>query len=456
MPAKVAFMQLSSCWGCHQSLLNAHLGLLPVLPELEVVYWPAVVDFKLDSLKARADGEIVVGFIEGHARTEADVQNTLLMRKKCQIIVAFGTCANHGSVAGLANLHSREELLKCKFVEKPSIQGSDVPGGWPNEYHNISEITDRVYTVPQLIDFEVKIPGCPPKTENIVASVVYLLGLLSPGSENRDPNTSVCEACSLNASGCLLDKGELCFGPITAGGCSLKCPESGDPCVGCFKVTSYIGGRVQQLMSALSSLGSLDRVKAVDIKKFLLLYLGLASMEHMYFKGDPIQRLAKEPGTFNTKSVSGQNALVISQTGNEMIDNMLGLLLFKLRDSPELKYEEKNVCDHCDRTISSNFGPVFKRDYEGMPAQDICFIEQGYACMGPATHAGCGTICPNNANAPCLGCYGPPDKTPDQGGIMVSMYPSIRKNIIDLTGCGYRFSYPSSPRDSKGKYSKEG
>jgi len=54
MPIKVAFMQLSSCWGCHQSLLNAHLGLLPILPALDIVYWPAVVDFKLESLVERA------------------------------------------------------------------------------------------------------------------------------------------------------------------------------------------------------------------------------------------------------------------------------------------------------------------------------------------------------------------------------------------------------------------
>ena len=58
-------MQLSSCWGCHQSLLNAHLELLPVLPELEIVYWPAVVDFKLDSLKTREDGEIDIGIVGG-------------------------------------------------------------------------------------------------------------------------------------------------------------------------------------------------------------------------------------------------------------------------------------------------------------------------------------------------------------------------------------------------------
>ena len=67
MPIKVAFMQLSSCWGCHQSLLNAHLGLLPILPQLDIVYWPAVVDFKLDSLIERPDKDILVGFIEGVA-----------------------------------------------------------------------------------------------------------------------------------------------------------------------------------------------------------------------------------------------------------------------------------------------------------------------------------------------------------------------------------------------------
>ncbi|GAI72371.1 unnamed protein product, partial [marine sediment metagenome] len=112
MPVSVAFMQLSSCWGCHQSLLNAHLGLLNILPNLDIVYWPAVVDFKYDSLVARKDGSIVVGFLEGVARTKQDTANIKLMRKKCSIIVAFGTCACYGSVAGLANLFDKDELTK--------------------------------------------------------------------------------------------------------------------------------------------------------------------------------------------------------------------------------------------------------------------------------------------------------------------------------------------------------
>ena len=79
MPIKVAFMQLSSCWGCHQSLLNAHLGLLPILPELDIVYWPAVVDYKRESLIERPDKDILVGFIEGVARTKQDTENAKLI-----------------------------------------------------------------------------------------------------------------------------------------------------------------------------------------------------------------------------------------------------------------------------------------------------------------------------------------------------------------------------------------
>ena len=108
MAVKVAFLQGSDCWGCHQSLLNTHLGLLPVLPALDIVYWPAVVDFKMDSLKARAKGEILVGFVEGALRTKQDIENVKIMREKCQLIIAFGTCACYGNVQGLANQWKKE------------------------------------------------------------------------------------------------------------------------------------------------------------------------------------------------------------------------------------------------------------------------------------------------------------------------------------------------------------
>lgn len=457
MPVKVAFMQLSSCWGCHQSLLNAHLGLLNVLPELEIVYWPAVVDFKLESLEAREDGEIVVGFIEGAIRNEQDRKNTLLMREKCKIIVALGACANHGSVLGLANLYDKEDLLKRKFQEVPSIVESEVEGGWPNEY--VTETTDRVYTVPQIIDVEVHVPGCPPTTENIVASIAYLLTLVQ--EEQADLSKNIYDGVADGEAP--IDKGELCFGSICA-------PPKGDfaydgkPWMGAYGLSNNPDeARAKKLFDMLNSMDKLDKDTAVKIKKFLILALKLSSLEHMYFKGDPLQVLAKDPDTFKEKMVGDAKVLAYEKTGNETVDNILGLCLFKLRGSPEFKFSQATVCSTCERDFVDKTYASIKRDYEGLPDEDKCFLEQGYFCLGPVTKAGCGTMCPNGANAPCLGCYGPPEQIKDQGAKMLATFASVcqaspeelTEKILDPAGLFNRFTLAASTLQGKVNDTKE-
>ncbi|MFX1597199.1 MAG: F420-nonreducing hydrogenase, partial [Promethearchaeota archaeon] len=172
MAVKVAFMQLSDCWGCHQSLLNAHLGLLPVLPALEIVYWPAVVDFKHDSLKQRDPGSILVGFIEGSIRTNEDYDNVKLMREKCALVISFGSCACYGNVHGLANQWNIEELVKRKFSQVESI--ADESGGEPTLH--TPGFREKVVPVDEVINVDAYISGCPPKPEQIISSVAFLLG----------------------------------------------------------------------------------------------------------------------------------------------------------------------------------------------------------------------------------------------------------------------------------------
>ena len=118
---KVAFMQLSSCWGCHQSLIDAE-DFLDIVPLIDIVYWPAVVDFKHDSLKNRKNKEVHVGFIEGMIRTHEDLENTKLIRDKCAYVIALGACACVGNVAGLANLYTKEELLDRTLPQQLEIK----------------------------------------------------------------------------------------------------------------------------------------------------------------------------------------------------------------------------------------------------------------------------------------------------------------------------------------------
>ncbi|MBA7625254.1 hypothetical protein ES703_32680 [subsurface metagenome] len=421
MPVRVAFMQLSSCWGCHQSLLNAHLGLLPILPELEIVYWPAVVDFKHDSLKARPDGDIVVGFIEGVARTKEDTENAKLMRKKCKVIVAIGACACYGSVMGLANLFDKEELVNRKFKETESITDDDPKE--PTEH--VPGFEEFIVNVKDIIDVDVFIPGCPPTTENIIAAITYLLTLVGEGPASLNKNSTVCETCNLLKKGCLLDKDILCYGSITAAGCEEMCPNNGDVCYGCFRPTAKPHNKSKQLKDLVDNVLALTPGQGASLQYFLDLYLGASNITNFYFRGDLIQRLAYEPESFATKEVNGKLILDVAPTGTTIMDEIVGRALYLLKDDPSFKFSSKTVCSHCERDVADKVPTELKRDYEGLPTMDKCFLEQGYICLGPVTQAGCGAICPNKANAPCLGCYGPPVGVKDQGAKFISALGSL-------------------------------
>ena len=138
---------------------------------------------------------------------------------------------------------------------------------------------------------------------------------------------------------------------------------------------------------------------------------------------------------------------------NENVDEILGLCLYLLKNDPNFKFSTKTVCSHCNRDVADKVPVDLKRDYEGLPTMDTCFLEQGYICLGPVTQAGCGTICPNKANAPCLGCYGPPPGIKEQGAKFISTLGSlcaekdpneVAKAIKDPAGLFNRFTLADS------------
>jgi len=382
---KVAFMQLSDCWGCHQSLLNLHLGLLPVLPALEIVYWPAVVDFKRDSLVARADGEIIVGFIEGSIRTKGDLENVKLMRQKSAIIIAFGSCACYGNVAGLANLWDIDECIDRKFN---TVESKSSGGGLPTQH--VPGFESKIVNVDKVIKVDAYMAGCPPKPEAIFSAVGFLLGQ-KPFPMN---DLAFCNDCSLNQSGCLLDAGKLCFGPITSVGCAMKCPNAGNPCVGCFGPAKTVTSRASKLNDMTKNLASASSGDKKNTYEFLALFLNLPLMAGFDLAGDILKQV-KKTGAPTTPLAN------LPPDTEAIASNILGFL----RDNRDFT-DLSTVCDTCDRIIGSKSTMTkVKRDYEGLPNLEDCLIEQGYICAGPITKAGCGALCVR-VNAPCSGCYG--------------------------------------------------
>ena len=114
------------------------------------------------------------------------------------------------------------------------------------------------------------------------------------------------------------------------------------------------------------------------------------------------------------------------------------------------------VCDECRRDRNVKKMARFARitDLERVDPE-LCLLEQGLPCNGPATRDGCGAKCPA-AGAPCIGCYGPTDGVTDFGARLLSAFASvvdaseadrideILDGLPDPVGQFYRFSLAGS------------
>ena len=67
---KVAFYWCASCGGCEEAVIDIDEELLKVVDAVDIVFWPAALDFKRKDVEALKDGEIAVAFINGSIRLD--------------------------------------------------------------------------------------------------------------------------------------------------------------------------------------------------------------------------------------------------------------------------------------------------------------------------------------------------------------------------------------------------
>ncbi len=266
MTKRAAFAQLSSCWGCDQSLVDLHLKLLDVLPELEIVYWPAVVDYKLKDLENLPDRSIHFGFVEGSCRTREDEHLLRTMRAKSKVLVAWGSCSCYGGVQGLANQWTLKELLERKFLKAETITDGRIPD------ENVPGFKEDIRPNPDVVPFDVLLPGCPPTSDNTAEALSALLA----GQPFDLPEKTVCDQCpkvreekhikvvhrthegKVDPERCLLDQGYLCLGFATIGMCGAQCPSVNTPCKGCFGPPPGIKDHGAKIISALGAIAEMS------------------------------------------------------------------------------------------------------------------------------------------------------------------------------------------------------
>ena len=145
------------------------------------------------------------------------------------------------------------------------------------------------------------------------------------------------------------------------------------------------------------------------------------------------------------------------------IAEVLGVLIGALDGQTELPPRgsvigagRSTVCDECRRDRNVKHIAAFRRIQEVASLDpQLCLLEQGIPCNGPATRDGCGALCPA-AGAPCIGCYGPSEGVVDYGARLMSAYASVVdarepeeiervfEGIPDPVGQFYRFGLARS------------
>jgi F420-non-reducing hydrogenase small subunit len=296
MPVKVAEEWLNVCGGCEVTILDIGEPLLDLLPKLEFVHMPVLMDHKyFGQTGEKTEMEIPeadIGIISGGIRNEEEKHITEEMRKKCKTLISLGSCACFGGIPALANQYPMTELYDKVFRQLKTTDSADTPA------EDIPPLTDRVYAIDEVVKVDVYIPGCPTTPELIVQALTALL----EGKTFEIPERSVCDDCpakrekkaitavkrplepivplgqKLEDSRCFMELGYLCLGPITRSGCGgsekvPRCIKGFMPCRGCFGPIRKGANPMVEMMGALSSIG-LDPKLILDRRSTFQRYIG--------------------------------------------------------------------------------------------------------------------------------------------------------------------------------------
>ena len=204
---KVAFFDFACCEGCQLQIANLEEDILGLLNLVEVVEFREVMTGKAE--------EYDIAFIEGSITRKADEARLEDIRKRSNLLVAFGQCAVSGGINRLKNnWQTMDEVKKCVY----------------GDHYNMPHLdTYPTRGVDEVVDVDLYIPGCPINRDEFLRIVKEL----SLGKIPRLPNHAVCVECKLKENICLFDMGIICLGPLARAGCGAICPSNGAPCDAC-------------------------------------------------------------------------------------------------------------------------------------------------------------------------------------------------------------------------------
>jgi F420-non-reducing hydrogenase small subunit len=287
---KLALYWAASCGGCEIAVVNIQERLLELDAHFDLVFCPCLIDAKKKDVEALPDRGIAITLFNGGIRTEENVEMARLLRAKSELLVAFGSCATEGCVPGLANLGTREQILRSAYLDGPTTVNPDgvLPGretSVPEGRLHLPALLERLQTLRDVTAVDYFSPGCPPEPARIwevLAAVIQAKPLPPAGSTIGAGGQAVCQECArrkdpehaverfsrlwqvaVDPVRCLLDQGLVCMGIATRNGCGALCPRVNMPCTGCYGTPEGALDQGAKMAAALGSIVDVEQIRGV-------------------------------------------------------------------------------------------------------------------------------------------------------------------------------------------------
>ena len=286
---KLAIGLGSTCAGCDIAILDLNEKILVLASLAEIVFWPTAMDFKLSDLERIGKNEIDISLQHGTIRTSEQEHIAHLLRERSKVMIAFGSCSCFGGIPGLCNLTSKEAIFETVYRDTPSTVNPDFitpktevkEGGY---LLTLPELYEEGKALPQVVDVDYYLPGCPPAVELIdrllpIIAKFLKTGELPPKGTVIASDKTLCDECPLTKENkmiskifrpheiipdpkrCLLEQGILCMGPATRGGCGARCINALMPCRGCMGPTAEVKDQGAKMISAIASILGVENEK---------------------------------------------------------------------------------------------------------------------------------------------------------------------------------------------------
>lgn len=294
---KFAMYWAAGCGGCEIAVLNTGPKILEVDARFDVVFWPVAMDAKYQDVAALPDGAILLTLFNGGIRNTENEHLARLLRRKSQLLVAFGSCACEGCIPGLANLSPVAELSEIAYqtvsTENPQHLRPQPEYPAPEGMLRLPTLSPLLRTLDQVVPVDYYLPGCPPESPQI-AAVLDLVFQVLDGQAQLPPKgavigagvSTVCAECprqrhvksitrfarlqdlpTIDPTLCLLEQGLPCNGPATRDGCGARCPQAGAQCIGCYGPAEGVVDYGARLISAFASV--INSNNPEDIERIL-------------------------------------------------------------------------------------------------------------------------------------------------------------------------------------------